>query len=157
MPESLELGYSTCEALLRAGVVGRVAFTTPTGPLVLPVNYSVVDSTIILRTAPEGGLATYGLDAVVAFETDHFDHAYHRGWSVVARGTAETVSDPGARERIRAVWEPRPWAGGQRDLYVRIRWTELTGRRLGNGWDPMLELPHRRVVRAPGTGPPSDP
>jgi nitroimidazol reductase NimA-like FMN-containing flavoprotein (pyridoxamine 5'-phosphate oxidase superfamily) len=147
VPESHELGYSTCEALLRAGVVGRVGFNTPAGPQVVPVNYSVVGSRIILRTSGLSELATYGLDTVVAFETDHFDYAYHRGWSVVARGPAEAVRDPGDIERIRAVWEPRPWAGGPRRLYVRIGWTELTGRRLGDGWNPLLELPHRRVVR----------
>ena len=38
MTEPHDLSYSECEALLRAGVVGRVALSTPTGPQILPVN-----------------------------------------------------------------------------------------------------------------------
>ncbi|WP_432479300.1 pyridoxamine 5'-phosphate oxidase family protein [Nocardioides sp. GXQ0305] len=150
MPESHELGYSVCEALLRAGVVGRVGFTSPAGPEVAPVNYSVVDTTVVLRTSADSALATYGVDAVVAFETDHVDFTSHRGWSVVARGRAALVHDPKELDRIRHEWEPRPWASGPRETTLRIRWDELTGRKLGEGWDPLLDLPQRRVVQARG-------
>ncbi len=146
MPDSLELSYSECEALLRAGVVGRVALSTPTGPQIVPLNYSVVDGAIIMRTSPYSVLGTYGRDTTVAFEGDHFDHAHHRGWSIVARGRAEAVQDRAEIDRIRAVWEPRPWASGARALFLRIRWTELTGRQLGSGWQPLQDLPYRRVV-----------
>ena len=146
MPDSLELSYSECEALLRAGVVGRVALSTPTGPQIVPLNYSVVDSGIIVRTSPYSVLGTYGRDATLAFEVDHFDHANHRGWSVVARGRAEVVQDQEEIDRIRSVWEPRPWASGSRALFLRIRWNDLTGRQLGRDWDAMRDLPHRRVV-----------
>jgi nitroimidazol reductase NimA-like FMN-containing flavoprotein (pyridoxamine 5'-phosphate oxidase superfamily) len=140
MPDSRELSYSECEALLRAGVAGRVALMSPTGPQIVPLNYSVVDSTIIVRTSPESVLGKYGPDAVLAFEVDGFDHAYQQGWSVVARGRAGVVRDVTALKRIAAVWEPRPWASGVRSLFLRIAWTELTGRQLGTGWDPMRSL-----------------
>lgn len=146
MPDSYELSYSECEALLRAGVVGRVALSTPTGPQIMPINYSVVDAGIILRTSAYSVLGTYGRDATLAFEVDHVDQPNQRGWSVVARGRGEMVQDQAELDHIRSVWEPRPWAGGARALFLRIRWTELTGRRLGDGWQPMLELPYRRVV-----------
>ena len=146
MPDSRELSYSECEALLRAGVTGRVALSTPTGPQIIPINYSVVDSAIILRTSAYTVLATYGRGATLAFEADHFDHANQRGWSVVARGRGEMVQDPAEISHIRSVWEPRPWASGVRSLFLRIGWTELTGRQLGAGWQPMQDLPNRRVV-----------
>lgn len=146
MPDSRELSYSECEALLRAGVAGRVALSTPTGPQIFPLNYSVVDSTIIVRTSAYSVLGTYGRDSILAFEVDHFDHANHRGWSVVARGRAEMVQDPTEIKHIRSVWEPRPWASGARTLFLRIRWTELTGRQLGTGWQPMRDLAYRRLV-----------
>lgn len=146
MPDSRELSYSECEALLRAGVTGRVALSTPTGPQIVPLNYSVVDSGIILRTSPYSVLGTYGRDATLAFEVDHLDHAHQRGWSVVARGRAEVVHDQSEIAHIRSVWEPRPWASGVRALFLRVRWNELTGRQLGTGWDPLRELPYRRVV-----------
>ncbi len=146
MPDSRELSYSECEALLRAGVIGRVALSTPTGPQIVPLNYSVVDSNIIMRTSPYSVLGTYGRDATLAFEVDHFDHSDHRGWSVVARGRVDVVQDQAEIDRIRSVWEPRPWASGSRTLFLRLRWTELTGRQLGSGWEPMRDLPYRRVV-----------
>ncbi len=146
MPESRELSYSECEALLRAGFVGRAALSTQAGPQIVPVNYSVVDSSIVVRTAPYSVLGTYGRDTTLAFEVDHFDYANHRGWSVVARGRSEPVQDPDELRHIMAVWEPRPWPSGPRALFLRIGWTELTGRQLGTDWQPLLDLPNRRVV-----------
>ena len=146
MPDSRELSYSECEAFLRAGIAGRVAMSTPGGPQIVPVNYSVVDNAIIVRTSPYSLLGTYGRDTTLAFEIDQFDHPNQRGWSVVARGRADVVHDRAELDRIRKVWEPRPWASGVRTLVVRIRWTELSGRQLGTGWDPRSEMPVRRVV-----------
>ena len=80
----------------------------------------------------------------VAFEIDHVDYTYHRGWSVMVRGTTAVVDDPARVASIRAVWEPKPWAGGDRSLLLELPWTEVTGRRLGSGWDPMSDLPVRR-------------
>ena len=146
MPDARELSYSECEALLRAGVAGREALMTPTGPQIVPLNYSEVDSAIVVRTAPAGILGRHGPGAIVAFEVDHFHHAYQQGWSVVARGRADVVQEAAALRHIRSVWEPRPWASGARPMFLRIAWTELTGRQLGTGWDPLREQPHRRVV-----------
>ncbi len=146
MPDSHDLSYSECETLLRAGVVGRIALSTPTGPHIVPVNYSIVDSEIIVRTSAYSVLGTYGRDATLAFEVDHLDLQNQRGWSVVARGRADVITDQTELEHIRKVWEPRPWAGGTRGLFLRIPWTELSGRQLGDGWQPLADLPSRRVV-----------
>lgn len=146
MPDSRELSYSECEAFLRAGIAGRVAMSTPGGPQIVPVNYSVVDNAVILRTTPYSLLGTYGRDTTLAFEIDHFDPVNQRGWSVVARGRATVVQDPKDIAHIRSVWEPQPWASGARTLFVRIRWDELSGRQLGTGWDPMREMAVRRQV-----------
>ena len=51
MPEIDELSFSECQALLRAGVFGRMAVSAQDGPLLVPVNYSVSDAAIIIRTA----------------------------------------------------------------------------------------------------------
>lgn len=145
MQDSLELSQAECEDLVRSGIVGRLAVSTPTGPHIVPVNYSVVDDAIIVRTSPYSLLGTYGRGATLAFEIDQFDYEYHRGWSVVVRGRAEFVTDPEQLERIRAVWQPNPWAAGSRDMHLRLRWDELSGRRLGTYGDLLSELPTRRV------------
>lgn len=146
MPESVELSRAECETLLRAGVAGRVAIAAPDGPHILPVNYSVVDDTIVIRTSPYSLLGTYGRSAMLAFEVDQFDYEAQRGWSVVGRGRSEVVQDGEELEHIRAVWSPRPWASGVRRLVLRLPLRELTGRRLGDGWNPLEEMPVRRVV-----------
>ena len=146
MAEVRELSYAECRALLRREQTGRVAVSTPDGPHIVPLNYSVVDESIIFRTTPFSILATYGRNATLAFEVDSFREARQVGWSVVARGRAEAVTSAEELSHIRGVWEPNAWAAGLRNLYLRVRWTELTGRRLGPGWNPVDELPVRRVV-----------
>ncbi|HET7194262.1 MAG TPA: pyridoxamine 5'-phosphate oxidase family protein [Nocardioides sp.] len=146
MLESVELSRAECETLLRAGVAGRVALAAPDGPHIVPINYSVVDDTIVMRTSPYSLLGTYGRSAMLAFEVDQFDYEHQRGWSVVGRGRSEVVQDEEELEHIRAVWSPRPWASGVRRLVIRLPLHELTGRRLGDGWDPLKERPVFRVV-----------
>lgn len=146
MHEAIDLSHDQCEQLLRAGIAGRIALSSPDGPHIMPVNYSVVESSIIVRTSPYSILGTHGRGSMLAFEVDQFDHDRWRGWSVVARGRAEVVTEPADLDRIRATWEPHPWASGNRSLYLRLPWSELTGRQIGTGWDPIESLPVRRAV-----------
>lgn len=141
MPESRELSVGECQALLRAHVVGRVAVSTPTGPHMIPVNYTVVDDAIIIRTTPYSLLGSHGRDAILAFEIDGFDRVGKRGWSVLARGRAEVIDDHTEVARLREVPQSQPWVSGSRLLYLRLRWTELTGRQVGAHGDPLGESP----------------
>ena len=146
MYESFEISVTECEELLRAGLVGRVAVCTPAGPQILPVNYSVVDDAIVLRTTPYSLLGSQAQGTVLALEVDQFDYEYHLGWSVVARGRGEAVMDADDLDHIRHTWNPVPWVAGGRVLYLKFKWTELTGRRLGQGWEPIAALPVHRSV-----------
>lgn len=146
MNEPFDLSTDECRELLSAGLVGRVAVCTPVGPHIVPVNYAVVDDSVVLRTSPYSVLGSHARGSILAVEIDTFDYERQRGWSVVARGRAEAVTGAEDLNHIRSVWDPRAWASGQRNLYLRVRWSELTGRRLGPGWDPTTSLPVRRVV-----------
>jgi nitroimidazol reductase NimA-like FMN-containing flavoprotein (pyridoxamine 5'-phosphate oxidase superfamily) len=146
MKEPVELPYAKCRELLLGGVAGRAAVCTPSGPRIIPVNYSVVDEAIYVRTTPHSVLASYAAGANVAFEVDHLDYENWQGWSVVATGRAALVDAPDELARVRAFRNPRPWAGGLRQVYLRLRWTELTGRRIGDGWNRDNEMPVRRTV-----------
>jgi hypothetical protein len=148
--ESQELPYATCRGLLASGVVGRAAVTTSSGPRIFTVNYAVVDEAVIFRTTPRSLLGTVASHSFLAFQVDSFDYEYQRGWSVQATGRGQAVVRPQELDHIRSVWEPRPWAAGTRDLYIRLAWDELTGRQLGTGWDPRSELPVRRTVTPAG-------
>lgn len=135
MPESHELSRADCERLLRAGVVGRMTAMTDDGPHIIPVNYSVVDDSIVVRTTAESLLGKHACGVRSAFQIDQLDFDYHRGWSVLARGRCEVVEDPAQLAHIESVSRPTPWASGSRQLVLRLVWSELSGRRLGARWD----------------------
>ena len=133
--------------LLRPNIVGRVAMSTPVGPRIVPVNYAMYgDEMIVFRTTPYSELGTYGWNAELAFEIDHIDYDRHQGWSVVAFGRGELVEDPDEVADIRRNWDPRPWADGQRNLYMKLVWHDVTGRRLGTGWTTGNLAPVRRAL-----------
>ena len=146
MTTSRELTVSECDRLLRAGIVGRVALSTPDGPHIVPVNYSIHDDTVVILTSSYSVLGTYGRNTMLAFEIDHIDHERHLGWSVVARGRSWAESDPTELEAIRGSWRPKPWATGHRTLILRIRWDSLTGRSLGTDWTHENESPVHRTL-----------
>jgi len=128
-PVVTKLTPSECRQLIAAGGVGRLAFCTASGPVVLPVNFAVVAGTIVIRTG-EGTMVEGHADEQVAFEVDRIDEALSQGWSVLVRGVAHHVAHPAELhivQRDAAIW---PWPGGDRDIYVRIIPDTITGRRI---------------------------
>ena len=118
-----------CRRLITPGGVGRIALGTISGPIVVPVNLAVLADTIVIRTA-EGTVIDGHADEQVALEVDHIDEALCQGWSVLVRGPAHRVTHPAELRRLQeeaVVW---PWAGGEREVYVRIVPREITGRRI---------------------------
>jgi hypothetical protein len=140
-----ELDDDECLQLLGAGVFGRIAFCTPRGPEMMPINYTTVDGEILMRTSAESHAAHYVDGAPLLFETDYVNYERWYGWSVIARGIGESVDEEHLTTAERSVPEPQPWARRGEPLWVRLRWTELTGRRIGTGWKPDAELPVRRM------------
>ncbi|MFC5957568.1 pyridoxamine 5'-phosphate oxidase family protein [Streptomyces pratens] len=128
-PRLLDLGPEECRTLLSTHGVGRVAVSAPDGPAVVPVNYEVVDDVIAFRTAPDSVLAA-AVGSDTAFEVDRVDEAMSQGWSVLAVGPARRVTDPDDVRRLTEHTHTPPWAGGEREMWVTIRPTTLTGRRI---------------------------
>ena len=52
------------------------------------------------------------------------------GWSVLVRGQAHRVLQPGELRHLREGCDLRPWPAGEHDLYVRIVPAHITGRRI---------------------------
>ncbi|GAA4198488.1 hypothetical protein GCM10022252_48990 [Streptosporangium oxazolinicum] len=135
-PETLD--RDECLRLITPGGVGRIAFEEIGGPVILPVNYALHGNSVIFRTAFGGPLDTtlrtgvQGVESKVAFEVDRIDDAGREGWSVLVRGGVHHVSSEEDRAALAALGV-RPWAGGERELYVRIAATEVTGRRIRRG------------------------
>jgi len=121
------LSPAECFDLLEPGGIGRVGFTAAAGVMMLPVNFAVTGKTIIFRTAPDTLLALYA-NAPVSFEVDRLDEALHEGWSVLVHGRAHKVTDERDVRRLEGRTHLEPWAGGARDMYVRIVPTRISGR-----------------------------
>src|SRR3954451_3641968 len=146
MSMPIELSRLECLELLQGGVVGRVAISTPLGPRIVPVNYAMHGEEVVVRTSPFSELGTHAPDNQVAFEIDDLDLSRHQGWSVVVVGRASYIEDPDEIYEIRRTWEPRPWADGQRNLFLRIVPREVSGRQLGTDWSRSTMMPVRRVL-----------
>lgn len=147
MSEILELPFEQCEKLLRAGVFGRMVLNRPTGPEIVPVNYSVVGDAVLVRTSPGSLLDRHAGGAALAFEVDHASYEQWHGWSVVARGRGERVTADQLTEEERRLPGPPAWVSRDEVSWIRLRWATLTGRRIGEGWSPLAELPVRRAWR----------
>ncbi|MFF3438326.1 pyridoxamine 5'-phosphate oxidase family protein [Streptosporangium sp. NPDC002721] len=130
-----ELTAEECLRLLSPGGVGRVAFNDPGGPAILPVNYVLREGSIVFRTAFGGPLdeplrtGVRGVELKIGFEVDRIDEAGRAGWSVLVRGGAHHASSAGERAAAESSGV-QAWAGGDRELYVTITPTEITGRRI---------------------------
>jgi nitroimidazol reductase NimA-like FMN-containing flavoprotein (pyridoxamine 5'-phosphate oxidase superfamily) len=127
------LSPAECFGLLELGGIGRVGFAAADGIMMLPVNFAVMRKAIIFRTAPDTLLALYA-DGPVSFEVDHLDQALREGWSVLVHGRAHKVADERDVKRLEDRTHLQPWAGGARDVYVRIAPTRISGRCIERGW-----------------------
>lgn len=128
--EGLEvLTQQQCLELLAVGPVGRVGVTIHGLPVIMPVNYALVDGDIVFRTSDGTKLQAATERAVIAFEVDAHDADRHSGWSVLAIGRSSSVTDEAELVAFEQ-YELTPWAGGERNNYVRLRPELISGRRI---------------------------
>jgi nitroimidazol reductase NimA-like FMN-containing flavoprotein (pyridoxamine 5'-phosphate oxidase superfamily) len=123
------LDFDECQAMLEARHLGRVAFVDQDGPIILPINYALVDGLVVFRTHAGAKLDAARRGASFAFEVDGFDPREQTGWSVVVRGTAELVTDEVELAMLAAL-PLVSWAPGAKPIYVRIGQAEVTGQRI---------------------------
>jgi len=123
-----KLSEAECKARIAPGGVGRFLFVEAgRGPVAIPVNYRMDGDDVVFRTASEGSIAGNVGEQAVSFDVDHLDETLSEGWSVVLTGTARVITDPAEREHAAALGIA-PWAGGDRDTYIRLTPREMTGR-----------------------------
>ncbi|MGP4093624.1 helix-turn-helix domain-containing protein [Nonomuraea sp. KM90] len=137
-PELVALDEGECRRLLEPGGVGRIAFEGRYGPTVLPVNFRLSEGAIVFRTAP-GGTTDQDLrtgmqdvEYMVAFEVDRIEELTRGGWSVLVQGSLHHVTEEEERATAAATGV-EPWAGGERQQYLKIIPCRLTGRRIKPG------------------------
>jgi nitroimidazol reductase NimA-like FMN-containing flavoprotein (pyridoxamine 5'-phosphate oxidase superfamily) len=134
-PVPQPLDEAECLRLISAGGVGRIGYSGRFGPTILPVNFAMHEQAIVFRTgqhSPMGeDLRTGIADAAykVAFEIDEISPATKEGWSILVQGAAYPVdSEP----ELTAVRQSgiQAWAGGEKELFIRIIPDRITGRRI---------------------------
>jgi hypothetical protein len=125
------LSESECLTRLESGTVGRVAVTVGALPAIFPINYLLVDRTVLFRTGSGTKLTAATKNAVVAFEVDDFDPVDHTGWSVMIVGIARDVTDVVHETSIDETLIAR-WAHGPDGRIVAIVPEQITGRQLGH-------------------------
>ena len=122
-----------CLRLLGARVLGRIAVLVRGYPVVFPVNYALVDDAILVCIRRDGDLAEATTNSAAAFEIDGEDNVYQEGWSVLAVGHCAHLPDSvDVALQIEQVGLS-PWAGGKRNLVVRLSIDGISGRRIRRG------------------------
>lgn len=129
------LDEAECLRLISPGGVGRLAYSGRFGLTVMPVNYRLHEGSILFRTAHDSptdeDLRTgiVGAEYQVAFEVDDVDADAREGWSVLVQGSAHHVDSADEYASVLAAGV-ESWAAGNREHFLRIIPTRLTGRRV---------------------------
>ena len=125
------LDDATCVGLLTRSSFGRIAFTSDTWPLILPVNYVYDEPNVLIRTAP-GTKLDAAPRTPVGFEIDGADDLGRWGWSVVVQGHAFNITDfddeTSQHLRTHVV---DTWAPGERRRWLKITAVNVSGRAFG--------------------------
>lgn len=124
-----DLSREECLALLATVSVGRLGVSIAALPAILPVNFALHEGAVVVRSAPGTKLDAALRQNVVAFEADCFTPDGSRGWSVLVRGVASEVDDPGVLAALRDL-PLRSWAlPNAANRYIVIATTAVSGRR----------------------------
>ena len=125
-----ELEPEDCLELLADEPLGHVALTARALPVVVPVNFAMIDGDIVWRS-PEGTKQSEGSGGfVVAFEADHYDLQHTLGWSVMVQGLAHVMTDPDELDRAKELPLKSWMLEGAADTYVRLVPNIVTGIRI---------------------------
>ena len=127
-----EIPAAGCRRLLRSAAFGRLALSDGSGRTELfPVNYVATDTEFWLRTGPGSLLDRCADGAEVVLEVDDVDPFRGLGWSIVARGAAIRSDEGPLTSTGRPAPGPPAWVRRADDVWFRVPWHELTGRRVG--------------------------
>jgi nitroimidazol reductase NimA-like FMN-containing flavoprotein (pyridoxamine 5'-phosphate oxidase superfamily) len=121
-----DLETEVCWRLLATQPIGRLAFVAEGVPHVYPLNHRVAGHSIVFRTADDAALGELVGGPVVAFEADDADASAETGWSVLAYGRLEVITDDAEVADLAAL-DVHAWAPGK-DRWVRIRPDHVSGR-----------------------------
>lgn len=112
--------------------VGRVGLIHDGRPLVLPVNYAMLDDAVVFRTDRGAKLTAAEQAAAVVFEVDEIDSSWEEGWSVVVHGYAELLQSDEQGRPLKDLGLCS-WVPADRAHHVRVVAERVTGRSIEAG------------------------
>ncbi|MEV8180998.1 pyridoxamine 5'-phosphate oxidase family protein [Specibacter sp. NPDC078692] len=146
-PKAESLTTQQCWKLLSDTSVGRLAVIVGGKPDVFPVNYKIDGESLLFRTGPGTKVDAINDDASVALEADAVSAEFGLAWSIVVKGSAESVPADGS-ELNAAVRGLFPWQGVGKSHLIRIVPDTVTGRRFTMDASMTWNLPLNDAVRA---------
>jgi len=72
---------------------------------------------VVFRTVSDGEVYRHALETTCAFEIDEIDEFYQSGWSVLAVGGLQLLTEE-EFARLQFGKIPKPWAAGPRGMFV---------------------------------------
>ncbi|HEY9311588.1 MAG TPA: pyridoxamine 5'-phosphate oxidase family protein [Williamsia sp.] len=128
-----KLSEDNCWKLLQREQLGRLVVSVGERIDIFPINYLVDQRRLLFRTAEGTKLVELTIDDQVVFEVDHVDTT--SGWSVVAHGTAHTLSTSAEIAAADAL-DLRSWVPTAKYNTVEITPYEMSGRFVRFGDEP---------------------
>lgn len=128
LPLLESLDREDCLRLLATQTLGRIGITVRALPVVLPVNFALLEDSVVFRTIPGTELDAATNNAVVAFEVDSYEFSGSSGWSVLVIGNATRLPDDdvnGAEALEIDAWP----LDGQASHFVSVESAQISGRR----------------------------
>jgi uncharacterized protein len=133
-PSLVTLASDECWSLLKAHHLGHLSIVIKSWPRIFPVNYAAGEGAIVFRTEP-GAKLEHGPGSAACFEVSGYEERTASGWSVMAVGVLEDVTeaddDRGRRLRQLPV---HPAAPGKRSHWLALVPEEISGRSFQGGW-----------------------
>ena len=123
------LDRDECRRLLGSANIGRLGYCADFGPRIMPMNYRLLDESVIFRTGLDSEASHQLFDHPIAFEVDQVDEFLQSGWSVLVIGNAQPL-DEASLLLLDVGQSPQPWPEGRRSLVVQLPLTIMTGRRV---------------------------
>jgi len=130
----LTLSPQDCWAHLRGRGFARLSITIEGVPRVFPMNYAAAEDALVFRTDP-GAKLRHGPGSLACLEVDGYDPREAMGWSVMAIGRLEDITEATDERSVRLRSLPLvPSAPGERRHWLALEVTEVSGRFFRRGW-----------------------
>lgn len=123
------LSARVCWELLASADIGRIGVLVDSAPEIYPINYAVIDQSVLFRTDEGNKLRGLERSPSVCFEIDDIDPARRTGWSVLVKGRASELREASDLDRARSLGLEL-WSIGEKSHWFSIHPDEVTGRRI---------------------------